>query len=97
MNIPPSPVSGFGSILAWIGGLGCIAAGVKELSAIPSIAGGAAVFVLAYICMRLPQIRGLLERDGFKVIQLFVIQFFLFALVAGFNFGIGRGVAALFF
>ena len=75
MNTSSSPISGIGSLLQVVAVVTCVTVGVKELPFVISIAVGAAIFEVGYICVRLPQIIGVWQRDGLKIVQLFLLQF----------------------
>ena len=95
-NYSSSPLGGPGGIIQLIALIVSISLGFSEIPFILCILIGAALFQVGYVFVRLPQIIQVWHRDGFKILQLFMMQIIINGLLASFFIGIGRGVSLIF-
>jgi len=91
-----SPLAGIGTFLQFVAVVVSAVVGFKEMPAVMCILGGAVLFEIAYVFVRLPQMAAVWARDGLKIVKLVIMQFVLNAMIAAVFYWLGRGAARLF-
>ena len=86
----------FGNLLSLIALILAFACGFMDKPAIESILASSFVSSVGYVLARLPQMRGVYERDGLKIVSALLYLLIAYAAVAGILYAVGLGIGKMF-